>query len=752
MFSGRFLARVAATALSSAAAVSLWAQPPAAGRGQTAEDNERLDRTGSGFILTTSGYIVTNHRVVEGATTLGVQIPGREKPVPLRIVAEDLDNDLTIAKADGPLGNPLVSFADPKDVKVGQELVVLGYPPGLSTGQTVRASTGTVSSMFGPRGTLNLYQISTSIPQGSSGGPAFNTNGQLVGVVVPQPPGPDGRGPTVAFAIRGALVASLLERFPDGADVLRRNTTLTGSREQRIETLSKGVVQILNFRPAITTASREYRRSPTASTRVDLLGGKLSYWVDLDKWTEAVPDRNGVPQQFVMTKGQFRAGVMIEVDPSTKPIDEMRAGVMKELQTNMPDAQIANQERRVVNGLPMVVMRVDATSPNGPIAFLVQLYSGPEGSIRTSAYTDRRSLDAFKADLELALSGFEKPKAPPLTSAPSLTTWTRTALRQMDGPVLIRVSARETDVARYQNLLSAYQDASTQIYIEYVNPDKNAELARNIGIEGIGLAEFTYKGRRLRSTVGAEVDVTKALIRLQSGPQKVYFTQAHAERDLAATDNDGYSTLAAWLNQNNFTLERLAATPDNRVPADAAVVVAAGPKRDFSASQITTLKNYLAAGGRVLLLLDPSPSASGPAPPNLLAFAREWGIDVGAAATADGPNAVAATYASHPATMGFRDPVVFPTARRIAPAGGAAAKGAVVLMETKDAIPLGAAAQSKPTAPPAGATTSLESRIAILGDSDFVSNANIRNGANSALFGAILAWITDPIAPADLSK
>src|SRR5258708_22704487 len=112
--------------------------------------------------------------------------------------------------------------------------------------------------------------------------------------------------------------------------------------------------------------------------------------------------------------------------------------------------------------------------------------------------------------------------------------------------------------------------------------------------------------------VDAEIDVTKALMRLESGPQKVYFTQVHSERDLASADSDGYSLLAEWLDRNNYSLERLVPTADNKVPADAAVVIAAGPKRDFSALQITSLKNYLATGGRVLLMLDPVGSTPTP--------------------------------------------------------------------------------------------------------------------------------------------
>src|SRR4051812_37986175 len=162
MFSRHILVPVAAIAILGTIAVSLGADQQAAPK-QAAEDEERLDSTGSGFILTSSGYVVTNRHVIAGATTLGVQIPGREKAVAAKVIVEDAANDLAILKVEGPLGNAPIAFAEPKEVKVGQDLVVLGYPLGFSLGQTVRASTGTLSSMYGPQDNPNLYQISAPI-------------------------------------------------------------------------------------------------------------------------------------------------------------------------------------------------------------------------------------------------------------------------------------------------------------------------------------------------------------------------------------------------------------------------------------------------------------------------------------------------------------------------------------------------------------------------------------------------------------
>ncbi|HEV3139279.1 MAG TPA: trypsin-like peptidase domain-containing protein, partial [Vicinamibacterales bacterium] len=163
---------------------------------------EHLDSTGSGFILTSSGYIVTNHHVIAGATLLGVQIPGREKAVPAKVVVDDPEDDLAIVKIDGPLGNSPIAFADAAQVRMGQDIVALGYPLGFELGQTVRTATGTISSLLGPRDKEGLYQVSAPVQHGNSGGPVFNKDGQLVGVVV------SGftRAQNVNFVIKGSVL------------------------------------------------------------------------------------------------------------------------------------------------------------------------------------------------------------------------------------------------------------------------------------------------------------------------------------------------------------------------------------------------------------------------------------------------------------------------------------------------------------------------------------------------------------------
>ena len=729
---------------------------PAAGQDRLAEEEkERLAATGSGFILTSNGYIVTNHHVVADATKLGVQIPGQDKAIVAKVVVDDPEDDLAIVKIEGQIGNPPIALADPSQIRVGQDVMVLGYPLGFMLGQTVRASTGTISSLLGPQDSAGLYQISAPIQHGNSGGPVFNANGQLVGVVVTH--SEDVTIQNVNFIITGTVLAKLLQKLPEGSEILRRSTKVGGTREQQIEALSKWVVQILNFHPAIATSTREYRRPQSANTRVDLLGGKMTFYVDTAKWTELMPAKAGVLQQFQMSKGekdkQVKARLFVETIDKATTLEQARVKYLQALDKELAQFRVAKQELRSVNGVQTLTAQVDGATSDGAVEFFVQWYAGPEGSIALTGTAAPGAFEQFKPEFDEAFSGFEKPKNPSLTSAPWLTEWSRKALRKIDSPVLMRIAAREPDVPRYQKILSAFQDAAPQVYVEYVDPEKSPELAKKVGLFDVGITELNYKGRRLRTVIEAEVDVTKALMRLESGPQKVYFTQVHAERDLSSAEKDGYATLAGWLDNNNYSLERLVPTADNKVPADAAVVIAAGPKRDFTLNQITSLKQYLASGGRVLLLLDPPASASAPPLTNLIAFAKEWGVDVGGAVNEGGTDAVAAIYAAHPATLGFREPIVFPMARAVSPAGGANARGAVKLIETKQSTGLAAAVRAKPTTAAAPSlTVQPESRFTVIGDSDFVSNANLPTGLNSALFASVLAWLTEPVPPLDLSK
>ncbi|NPV78150.1 MAG: PDZ domain-containing protein [Anaerolineae bacterium] len=145
---------------------------------------------GSGFVVDTQGHVVTNYHVVEGADELEVDFPSGYK-VRGEVIAVDLDSDLAVIKVNVPVSQlkPL-PMGDSDQLKVGQTVVAIGNPFGLSSTMTVgvvSAKGRTLESIRqAPTGGFfsagDLIQTDASINPGNSGGPLLNLKGEVVGV------------------------------------------------------------------------------------------------------------------------------------------------------------------------------------------------------------------------------------------------------------------------------------------------------------------------------------------------------------------------------------------------------------------------------------------------------------------------------------------------------------------------------------------------------------------------------------------
>ena len=145
---------------------------------------------GSGFVWDKSGNIVTNFHVVEGATDLEVDFPSGLK-VRGEVVANDLDSDLAVIKVDVPADQLMpLPLGDSDQLRVGQPLVAIGNPFGLSSTMTlgiVSAKGRTLDSIReSPDGGFftagDIIQTDAAINPGNSGGPLLNLNGQVIGL------------------------------------------------------------------------------------------------------------------------------------------------------------------------------------------------------------------------------------------------------------------------------------------------------------------------------------------------------------------------------------------------------------------------------------------------------------------------------------------------------------------------------------------------------------------------------------------
>jgi ABC-type uncharacterized transport system involved in gliding motility auxiliary subunit len=370
----------------------------------------------------------------------------------------------------------------------------------------------------------------------------------------------------------------------------------------------------------------------------------------------------------------------------------------------------------------------------------------------------------------------------------SLSDQSRNVLQKLDAPLEVLVFARDQDFQRYQDKLKEYQYLSKQISTEYIDPEKKPAVARQNDIQQFGTIVFNYKGRTERVTADTEQDITNGIIKVVTGQQKkIYFTQGHGERDQGSAEPNGYNAIAKALGGENYTLDKLVIAQQGSVPADASVVIVAGPRTDFFPAEMDALKQYLEKAGKLLLMLDPPDKPESAPLTNLIALAHDWGVDLGNDVVVDvsgmgrliGTDAsvpVAANYPSHPIVQRFNLLSAFPLARSAVPvSGGVNGHTAQTFVETsprswaesdikglltsgevamdeakgdkKGPVSIGtaasAAAAADPAAPaPAADAPKPETRVIVVGDSDFAANSYLGIQGNRDLFMNMVGWVS----------
>ncbi|MBW7973321.1 trypsin-like peptidase domain-containing protein [Bradyrhizobium sp. BR 10289] len=167
-----------------AASADKQGAPPASKSGKAARTTGGF---GTGFVVSANGHIITNNHVIDGCSDLKGNLTG-EAAMVLRVVSSDANNDLALLQA--PSTATFKEFARIRDrsIRSGDSVVAIGFPfHGLLTSDFT-VTTGIVSSLSGMRNDSRFLQISAPVQPGNSGGPLFDTTGQIVGVVTAKIP------------------------------------------------------------------------------------------------------------------------------------------------------------------------------------------------------------------------------------------------------------------------------------------------------------------------------------------------------------------------------------------------------------------------------------------------------------------------------------------------------------------------------------------------------------------------------------
>ena len=170
---------------------------------------------GSGVVIDgPRGLVVTNDHVVEGATSITVTLSdGRE--LPAEVLGADRRFDLAVLKVKSPKPLPELTLGDSDDLMIGETVIAIGNPFGLSHTATtgVISATGRTVPGGGGKDTLNdLIQTDASINPGNSGGPLLNVNGDIIGINTAI----HARGEGLGFAIPSGQVKRITARLMRG--------------------------------------------------------------------------------------------------------------------------------------------------------------------------------------------------------------------------------------------------------------------------------------------------------------------------------------------------------------------------------------------------------------------------------------------------------------------------------------------------------------------------------------------------------
>lgn len=145
----------------------------------------RGEGAGTGVVIDSDGYILTNAHVVDGATSIEVTLSGESKRREATVVASDATSDIAVLHVDDTEGLVAADIADAHPTRVGDQVIAIGNALSLEGGLTV--TQGIVSaldrSIDTERGTLtDLIQTDAAISSGNSGGPLVNADGEVVGI------------------------------------------------------------------------------------------------------------------------------------------------------------------------------------------------------------------------------------------------------------------------------------------------------------------------------------------------------------------------------------------------------------------------------------------------------------------------------------------------------------------------------------------------------------------------------------------
>ena len=343
--------------------------------------------------------------------------------------------------------------------------------------------------------------------------------------------------------------------------------------------------------------------------------------------------------------------------------------------------------------------------------------------------------------------------------------------------VFVKGFFKPADAAPIKELLSEYQYYSDRFKFEIIDPDANPALVKRYNIKSYGTLVFEFKNKIEKITDDTEKAITNALIKVtRDEVKKIYFSTMHGERSIDDINPEGYNEAKKGIEEDNYQIEEILLAENENIPDDCTVLVIVSPQTDFLETEYDVIQQYLNRGGKLFLLVDPDQ-------PGLEKLVEPWGIKVdnntlidtspiGQLAGVGYGSPLITNYEETEITEDFNLMTVFRLARSVRPKAetdsGLVVKALAYTsdfpaswgetnlnqeeiqfdenIDLKGPLPVGVISEKEvsiETESSVDVFTPLKTRIVVIGDSDFASNAFFHFQGNGDLFLNCISWLAE---------
>jgi ABC-type uncharacterized transport system involved in gliding motility auxiliary subunit len=188
----------------------------------------------------------------------------------------------------------------------------------------------------------------------------------------------------------------------------------------------------------------------------------------------------------------------------------------------------------------------------------------------------------------------------------SLSEQTAKIVKGLNQDATITYYDQSTRVQHAKDLLDQYANLSSKIHIEYVDPDKKLQEAREAGIKNYGTTVVQIGARKEEAKSLTEEDITGAFIRdLKQTTRTACFAAGSGEHQIDDSGRTGYSQFKGMLAKENYETKSIDLLQSAVVPSDCTVLIIGGPTHDYQQPEVDAIKKYVEDGGRALVMVDP---------------------------------------------------------------------------------------------------------------------------------------------------